>query len=164
MFVLSSPSALVITVNSKIWKRLFDFDAFALGFIIFINNDEVSDNLLIHELTHIEQVKNSPFTQWYKYTFNPKERMRYEADAFARQLLFVLSTYTDVYDYSVFKNTKQFKLLLTEFTDLLTTNYKLRSSRAVCENAILIAIGKALVLRAENDFYKKPSYWIYDKK
>lgn len=44
-----------------------------------------TDDVVIHELVHIEQFKHEPIVFWFKYLCSKNWRLKYECEAYAKQ-------------------------------------------------------------------------------
>lgn len=66
--------------------NITDDTIFALGEHIYTNKDLTAD-LLIHEMTHLRQQEEMGVTEWvYDFLHNPKERLKFEVEAYREQL------------------------------------------------------------------------------
>ena len=62
--------------------------AITLGWIALIDRSKKGDKgYKAHEQTHIYQFDRDPFRFWYRYASSKDWRLRYEAEAYANQIL-----------------------------------------------------------------------------
>lgn len=71
------------------YKKYFAVDKntiFALGEHIYTNND-LTDDLLVHELVHLKQQEEMGVTEWvYDFLHDPEARLRFEVQAYREQI------------------------------------------------------------------------------
>ena len=60
------------------WKR---YDGFATHFIVFLRRDDVSEDLITHELCHVWQMQHRPLGMPLRYLRTGYDRSPYERQA-----------------------------------------------------------------------------------
>lgn len=80
-------------IKTNLFSRILSGNnAITIGTIIFIK-PELADrqDIIEHEKVHIAQFKRQPFTFWLRYLLSSKWRLRYECEAFATQIRYLIS-------------------------------------------------------------------------
>ncbi len=96
-------------------------NAITIGTIIFIKPELVDrQDIIEHEKVHVAQFKRQPFTFWLRYLFSAKWRLRYECDAFATQIRYLIS-----HDYNA-----DLTALIDRFANDIAIYYRLPYSLA----------------------------------
>ena len=154
------PFSIVVGLPNSLWKfkRL---NAFVVGCFIFHNkNETLRDDIVKHELVHINQFYRHPFKQPFGYLTNANRRLEYECEAYAKQILFLLHKDYDIDNFDLFLGIESFKVLIDSFSNVIYTSYKLNMDESICRDRLLHAVKKATTeYRINVELYNDIPFW-----
>lgn len=93
MKVHKRPFCVEIELSEKWWDRLFKdrFIGKTILFFVIIREGYGDESLIVHEKVHIQQFWDRPLTQAIRYLISDYHRMNYEAEAYAKEMIFKYS-------------------------------------------------------------------------
>jgi len=147
------PFHIKVGLPSWLWKRT-TLQAFVLAvFVFYKKEDGMGDDLLVHELIHVQQFYKEPFAIAFKYVFSKEHRLRYESEAYAKQLLYILSKTQDITIFTEISATRDYLHYFKQFSSIIHESYNLDCNIIKCEYALTMAVDRAIAEVNENAFY-----------